>query len=56
MPKTSPSVPRKRTIVTGPLYSVWPNGVSASLPAVSVTAALNVSQETTPVSATPMAM
>jgi hypothetical protein len=55
---TSPSVPRNSTIVIGPLKIVCPNGVKPVMrPAASVTtAALKVSQATTPVRATPAAM
>ena len=53
---TRPSVPRNSTSTAGPLKIICPNGVSASRPAVSVTAALKVIQDTMPVSATPMAI
>jgi hypothetical protein len=58
MKNTRPSVPRNSTMAKGPLKIVWPKGVSAVMrPAASVTtAALNVSQATTPVRATPAAM
>ena len=53
-----PSVPRNSTIVSGPPKMAWPNDVNpVILPASSVMiAALKVSQETTPVKATPAAM
>jgi len=55
---TSPNVPSIRTITAGPPKMAWPNGVSPTmLPAALVTtAAWKVSQEMTPVRATPMAM
>jgi hypothetical protein len=56
MNNTSPNVARNRTMTAGPLKIIWPNGVNTRRPAVSVTAIWNVSHETTPVSATPMAM
>ncbi len=53
-----PSVPRNSTIVSGPLKIAWPNEVSPVIWPVALvtTAALKVSQATTPVRATPAAM
>ena len=58
MKNTSPSVPSISTIIAGRCRTVWPNEVSAVIrPAASVTtAALKVSQATTPLSATAAAM
>ena len=56
--KTRPSVPRNRTSTAGPLKIAWPKDVSPTMAplALVTTAAWYVNQETTPVSATPMAM
>ncbi len=55
---TNPNVPSIRTIIIGPPKMAWPNGVSPTmLPAELVTtAAWKVSQATTPVRPTPIAM
>ena len=59
MKNTSPSVASSSTITAGPLNIACPNDVKPMirpLAASVVTAALNVNQATTPVSATAVAM